>query len=276
VDPVKAASPPNVSTVATPIADMVAQLLDANMPRDAIVLAIAAVERTVAVVCAPPTGMSTMPPDGQVDAKQKKTLRERLKKRRYRAKLKAKRENSPPASNGGQVDASTAPVVDVVDMSTSRALSLSSSPSKKEKREARARAKPSPVDIPVDWQLSPEDERFAADRGFTSAGIADVAIKYKNHRKKGGKRDWQSWVLDERPKPGQRQPPVYEVGGKDDPHGWSDEVWRHKLSFLGGIAWPKQWGPAPGQPGCLVPQTLQLEAKAILKLNEGLKQCMAQ
>jgi hypothetical protein len=93
----------------------------------------------------------------------------------------------------------------------------------------------------------------------------------------GGKRGWQSWVIDERRQPSQRQTPVYAIRGKDDPRGWSDEVWRHKLGFLGGIAWPeKQWGPAPGQPGCLVPQALHLEARAILKLNGGLKQCMAQ
>jgi hypothetical protein len=101
--------------MSTPIADMVAQLLAANMPHGAIVLAVAAVERAVAAR-GPSTGMSTVSTADMVDTREKKKLRECLKKRRYRAKLKAKRENSPPAAAARPVDESTVPVVDMVDM----------------------------------------------------------------------------------------------------------------------------------------------------------------
>jgi hypothetical protein len=63
--------------------------------------------------------------------------------------------------------------------------------------------------IPVDWQPSAEDERFAADRGFTPAEIADMTLKFSNHYSGTGVRRvcwskaWRNWVLNERRPPGQ-------------------------------------------------------------------------
>ena len=145
-------------------------------------------------------------------------------------------------------------------------------------REARARAKPCPVDFPADWRLSADDERFATERGFLPAQIADMALKFSNHystkgeRRRDWSKAWPNWVLNERR-------PLYAIrGGKADPlrkaRGFTEAEWRHKFTFLVDT-WPtKHWGPAPGQAGCLVPETLQPKAMAIL--NQGLNKCMAQ
>jgi hypothetical protein len=56
------------------------------------------------------------------------------------------------------------------------------------------------VDIPADWRPSVEGERFAADRGFTPAEIADVAFKFKNlfsatgERRPDWSKAWSSWT----------------------------------------------------------------------------------
>jgi hypothetical protein len=187
----------------SPIADMVHQMLASDVPHDMITLAVATVERAVAAAGAPSTTMATMPTGRRVDTKQEKR---RLSERRKKAKWRAKRENSPPASNGGQVDPCAVPNVDMVDTSTSAPLSLFLLlPRKKEPEgERRVRTRPSPVDIPADWRPSPEDERFAADPGFSPAEIADVAFKFKNHfsasreRRWDWSKAWLNWVIDER------------------------------------------------------------------------------
>jgi hypothetical protein len=57
------------------------------------------------------------------------------------------------------------------------------------------------VDIPVDWQPSPEDVRFAESRGISTARIADIALKYKNYRETHptSRRSFRAWIIDERP-----------------------------------------------------------------------------
>jgi hypothetical protein len=203
----------------TPIAGMVAAMLAANVPHDMIALAVATVERAAATR-GQSTDMSTLSAGGQVDTRQE---RQRASWRRQKRNQRARRENSSPASADRPANASTIPVVDMVDMSTSPSLSVSSF--KKERTSEReARAKPRPVDIPVDWQLSAEDERFAADRGWSPAEIADVAFKYKNFRARGGKRGWQEWVLDE------RRPLRIVQGGKADPR----EEMRRKFEAIVG------------------------------------------
>jgi hypothetical protein len=138
------------------------------------------------------------------------------------------------------------------------------------------------VDI-VDWQPSAEDQRFAADRGFTLAEIADVAIKFKNYRMTGGKRSWQSWVIDERLP--FRVVPGGKAGGKaDDPlrkaRQFTEADWRRKCDLVANdpsVAWPEdKWGPALGKPGCLIPEALQRELSNHPTPNQGANRCMAQ
>jgi hypothetical protein len=273
----------------TPIADMVRKMLAAGVPHDMIALAVATVERAATPAGARPNAsapVSTPSTRGQVDTRQEKQRRsERLKKRRYRAKLKLKK--SLGASAGRPGDVSTILTVDTVDISTSSSLSLKSCSEKERssERETRARAKPSPVDIPADWRPSPEDERFAASRGFSAAEIADVAFKFKNwfsatgERRPDWSKAWQNWVTDERRPPGR-----YHAipGGKDDPlskaRQFSAADWRQKCAFVASDpsrVWPeKHWGPALGKSGCLIPASVQRELLAN-HLNQGLNQCTA-
>jgi hypothetical protein len=95
---------------------------------------------------------------------------------------------------------------------------------------------------------------------------------------------WRKWIVDERrPASRQRQLPLYATiqGGKDDPRRFSDDDWRRKYAFVAGnptLKWPeKQWGPAPGNPSCLIPEPLQRELLAAQPMpNRGANQCTAQ
>jgi hypothetical protein len=171
-------------------------------------------------------------------------------------------------------------------MSPCASLSLASGSKKlSSERETRARAKPSPVDIPADWQPSPEDKRFAAERGFSPAEVEVIALKFGIHFRATGERKpdwsaaWKGWVLNER-KPPTRSAAI--SGGKSDPlreaRQFTDAEWRQKCAFWRknpAQPWPEKfWGPALGKPGCLVPESLQGELTANHP-NEELNKCTA-
>jgi hypothetical protein len=183
--------------MSTPIADMVKQMLAAGTPHDMIVLAVATAENAAAPRATCSGGISG---GNSPDPKMQKLIATAEKRRlwdRNRKRKQAPSADTTAAGSGAEDGCrSTGNSTGIAD---SRALSLSSPLKKESQRERRARAKPRPVETPVDWQLSAEDERFAADRGFTPADIADVAIKYKNHRMTGGKRGWQSWAASTSP-----------------------------------------------------------------------------
>jgi hypothetical protein len=144
-----------------------------------------------------------------------------------------------------------------------------------------------PAAIPADFRLSPEDERFASDRGWSPAEIADVLLKFKNRNLETGRRSpnwslaWQNWVIDER-RP-LRVVPGGKAGGKaDDPlrkaRQFTEAEWRRKFALVAtdpSVVWPEEWGPELGKPGCLIPEALQRELSNHPTCNQGVNRCMA-
>jgi hypothetical protein len=274
-----------MAAMTTPIADMVRLVMAANVPPEMIVLAVESVERSVALAVERAVAGAAPRSDGGHGDVSTLSTRKSTPKQREKWRLKKRKQRSNRTNSLASAPAPAAG--DTGDMSPCASLSLASRFKKlSSERETRARAKPSPVDIPADWSSSPEDERFAASRGFSAAEIADVAFKFKNwfsatgERRPDWSKAWQNWVTNERRPPGR-----YHAipGGKDDPlskaRQFSEADWRQKCAFVASDlsrSWPeKHWGPAPGKPGCLVPASLQRELLANYPNQKGLNQCTA-
>ena len=55
-----------------------------------------------------------------------------------------------------------------------------------------------------------------------------------------------------------------------DARTFTEADWRDRLALIeGGARWPSQWGPKPGEPGCLVPSALLVRPVSIEPMASG-------
>jgi hypothetical protein len=133
--------------------------------------------------------------------------------------------------------------------------------------------------LPENWRPSPEDRAFAKQRGLSHTEIEATAEDFWRYwtaeagsrsTKLNWSRTWERWVVKNI---GSRKPAHRTSAGQrvaepaPDPRTLTYEDWRNiRDVFLKYGGWPKDhWGPPPGDPGCLMPEPLQLE----LRLNGG-------
>jgi hypothetical protein len=123
-----------------------------------------------------------------------------------------------------------------------------------------------------DWQASQADRELGRRYGLSDQQIGIEEIKFRNYwTAKTGKdatkiswpRTWENWIIRAvehcRPAGGSS---VESRVTRPDPRTFTNERWRRNGSVLlkEGGDWPEQfWGPPPGEPGCLMPEPLQLE-----------------
>jgi hypothetical protein len=128
--------------------------------------------------------------------------------------------------------------------------------------------------LPHDWSPSQADRELARRHGLSDSQIETQGTKFRNYwTSKPGKaacklswsRTWENWVITATEG---RRPAQKTAEELPDPRTFSNEDWRNNRDVIlkYGGTWPEaHWGPPPGDPGCLMPEPLQLE----LGLNGG-------
>lgn len=127
---------------------------------------------------------------------------------------------------------------------------------------------PKSVRIDPRRQLSNDNIVFARSRGLTKREIDFEWMKFvryyagrsdsaPNSKSPDWDAQWESWVLTKAHELN-REPLVDEpANGKTDPAHWPRDVWARQIElWRKGVGWPDQFGPEPGQPGCLAPSDL--------------------